>query len=198
ATARRQGAMNVATPPSPASMAIPAAAISLVSGGIPHAIAAGALTAGGHAASGWFNKARQLASGNSPEMQNSLASFALAPGQTGRQVIGLLQSPQERLLAPWLPGTILSSQVPSFPQANRKGLLSECPVCHNRRNDKTKQQRDNQTVKHVFRARQVPPCPLGRPRPTVLWPRPMVLWHIGYVGTPIHGSPEDAQKKGCR
>src|SRR4029077_5439634 len=36
ATARRQGAMNVATPPSPASMAIPAAAISLVSGGIPH------------------------------------------------------------------------------------------------------------------------------------------------------------------
>jgi hypothetical protein len=126
ATARRQGAMSTVTPPSPLSMAIPSAAISLASGGsIPHAVSVAGLTAAGHAATGWFNRARQLASGNSPAMQNTLASLALAPSQTGRQVIGLLQAPQDRLLAPsWLPGTLLASQVPSALQADPKDLLS--------------------------------------------------------------------------
>jgi hypothetical protein len=124
ATARRLGSVSAATPPSPVSMAIPAASLALVSGGLSHAATVAGMTAGGHAATGWFNRARQIYSGNSPEMQNTVASLGLAPGQAGRQVIGLLQTDPERVPYSWLPGTALSSQIPSYLQADPKGLLS--------------------------------------------------------------------------
>jgi hypothetical protein len=127
ATARRLGAVAAEAPESGTSMAIPAATMALASGaGIPHALAVGGAVAGGHGFRNWYQGQRQLAAGVSPEMQNAAASLAMAPGQAGRQVIGLLQSPRDRLLAPtWLPGTMMGTN-PATPLGT--GLLAAQPV----------------------------------------------------------------------
>ena len=130
ATARRLGGMSVAAPQTSASMAIPAAMTTLVTtgGNVPAAAMTGAGVAAGHAASGRWNTARQLMAGNSPEAQHTAANMALAPGPAALGVMGLLQQPNERLVAPrWLPGAVLGTQAPddlALLQEGIRGLLA--------------------------------------------------------------------------
>jgi hypothetical protein len=124
ATAARVGAMAANASASPSALAMPAAALAAVHGGP----VAGALTygaaVGAHKAGGWWQRATQLAAGNSPEMQHTAVGMALAPGQAGRQVIGLLQQPEERQLGPgYVRGSVAGAQAPQNTLPFIYGLL---------------------------------------------------------------------------
>lgn len=112
------------------STAVPVAAGALMGGaGLGTAAAAGGTAALLAPVKGWLNRISDRLAGQSPEAQSVAANLALAPGSgPARQVLGLLQAPQNRYRAPWLPltvgGATSQSTLPAFLQ---QGLLSMPP-----------------------------------------------------------------------
>jgi hypothetical protein len=125
-SASRLGAMGKEEPGGLAA-AVPVAAGALMGGaGLGTAAAAGGMGALMGPVKGWLNRISDRLAGQSPQAQNVAANLALAPG--GREVMGLLQAPQMRYRAPWLPLTVAGATAgETGPALLQQGLLSMPP-----------------------------------------------------------------------